>query len=227
MADGLGVPVPKLRVHNFAMSVDGYVAGPDQSIDNPLGVGGTRLHEWVFETRFGHEMMGEDGGEEGVDHEFAVRGDAGVGATIMGRNMFGPIRGRWRDSDWKGWWGDEPPYHHPVFVLTHHPRAPITMPGGTTFNFVTDGIESALAQAFDAAGGLDVRIGGGASTVRQYLRAGLVDEMHLAIVPILLGSGERLFDDVGPDGRDGLACFELVSSPSVAHVCFAASQINR
>ena len=218
--------MPKLRVHNFAMSVDGYVAGPDQGIDNPLGVGGTRLHEWVFETRFGREMIGEDGGSEGVDHQFAIRGDVGVGATIMGRNMFGPIRGSWDDDEWKGWWGDEPPYHHPVFVLTHHPRAPITMNGGTTFNFVTDGIESALAQAFDAAGGEDVRIGGGASTVRQYLRAGLVDEMHLAIVPILLRGGERLFDEL--DGApDGLECVELVCSPAVAHVRFAKSQISR
>jgi dihydrofolate reductase len=212
--------MPKLRVHNFAMSVDGYVAGPHQSLDNPLGVGGTRLHEWVFETRFGREMIGEPGGDEGVDHEFAIRGDAGIGATIMGRNMFGPIRGPWVDDEWTGWWGDDPPYHHPVFVLTHHARPSITMQGGTTFHFVDDGIEAVLARAFDAADGQDVRIGGGASTVRQYLRAGLIDELHLAIVPILLGRGERLFEDLkgGPDGyeRAQLAC-----SPAVAHVRFA------
>jgi dihydrofolate reductase len=223
--------MPKLRVHNFAMSVDGYVAGPHQSIDNPLGVGGRRLHDWVFATRFGREMIGEEGGDEGVDHQFLIRGVVGIGATVMGRNMFGPIRGSWNDDEWKGWWGDEPPYHHPVFVLTHHAREPIPMKGGTTFNFVTDGIESALAQAFDAAGGQDVRLGGGASTVRQYLRAGLLDELHLAIVPILLGGGERLFDDVGPDGLDGapdgLECVEFVSSPAVAHVRFAKSQISK
>ena len=218
--------MPKLRVHNLAMSVDGYVAGPDQSLDNPLGVGGRRLHEWVFETRFGRAMIGEDGGEEGVDQEFAIRGDSGVGATIMGRNMFGPIRGHWDDDEWKGWWGDEPPYHHPVFVLTHHPRAPIAMNGGTTFSFVTDGIESALAQAFEAAGGQDVRIGGGASAVQQYLRAGLVDEMHVVIVPILLGCGERLFANLAA-GPEGMECAEFVASPSVAHVRFTRSQISR
>jgi dihydrofolate reductase len=218
--------MPKLRVHNLAMSVDGYVAGPHQSIDDPLGVGGRRLHDWVFETRFGREMIGESGGAEGVDHQFLIRGDVGIGATIMGRNMFGPIRGEWDDDEWKGWWGDEPPYHHPVFVLTHHAREPIPMKGGTTFNFVTDGIESALAEAFDAAGGQDVRLGGGASAVRQYLRAGLLDEMHLAIVPILLRGGERLFDDL--DGApDGLECVEFVGSPAVAHVRFAKSQISR
>jgi dihydrofolate reductase len=223
--------MPKLRVHNFAMSVDGYVAGPHQTIDDPLGVGGRRLHDWVFATRFGREMIGEEGGDEGVDHQFLIRGVVGIGATVMGRNMFGPIRGSWNDDEWKGWWGDEPPYHHPVFVLTHHAREPIPMEGGTTFNFVTDGIESALAQAFDAAGGQDVRLGGGASTVRQYLRAGFLDELHLAIVPILLGGGERLFDDGGPDGLDGapdgLECVEFVSSPAVAHVRFAKSQISK
>jgi dihydrofolate reductase len=218
--------MPKLRVHNFAMSVDGYIAGPHQSIDNPLGVGGRRLHDWVFATRFGREMIGEEGGDEGVDHQFLMRGVVGIGATIMGRNMFGPIRGDWDDDEWKGWWGDEPPYHHPVFVLTHHAREPIPMKGGTTFNFVTDGIESALAQAFDAAGGEDVRLGGGASTVRQYLRSGLVDDIHLAIVPILLRGGERLFDEL--DGApDGLECVEFVSSPVVAHVRFAKSQISK
>jgi dihydrofolate reductase len=181
--------MPKLRVHNLCMSLDGYVAGPDQSPDNPLGVGGTQLHEWVFNTRNGRQMIGEEGGEEGADNDFFALGDAGIGATIMGRNMFGPIRCDWGDEEWKGWWGADPPYHHPVFVLTHHARAPIPMVGGTTFHFVTDGIEAALEQAFAAADGDDVRIGGGASTVQQYLRAGLIDELHVPVVPVLLGRG--------------------------------------
>jgi dihydrofolate reductase len=168
-------------------------------------------------------MLGKDGGTEGVDHDFLVRGDAGVGATIMGRNMFGPIRGAWGGSDWTGWWGDNPPYHHPVFVLTHHPHEPIAMAGGTTFHFVTDGIEAALRRAVDAAGGQDVRLGGGAATVRQYLRAGLVDELHLAVVPILLGRGERLFDDLGA-GPYGYECVELAASPTVAHVRLARTR---
>jgi dihydrofolate reductase len=210
----------KLRVHNLAMSIDGYVAGPDQGPDTPLGVGGTRLHEWAFATRAWNLMQGQDGGDEGVDDEFIVRGDAGVGATIVGRNMFGPVRGPWENDEWRGWWGDTPPYHHPVFVLTHHPRPPITMHGGTTFHFVDDGIETALERAFTAADGADVRIGGGAATVQQYLRAGLIDEMHIAIVPILLGAGERLFDNLGRDPY-GYECVEFVSSPSVAHVRFA------
>ena len=209
--------MPKLRVHNFAMSLDGYVAGPEQSVDNPLGVRGNELHEWVFETRTGRRMMGMDGGADDVDDAFVARGDEGIGATIMGRNMFGPIRGPWGSEEWTGWWGDNPPYHHPVFVLTHHPRPSIVMQGGTTFHFVDDGIEAALSRAFDAADGRDVRIGGGAATVQQYLRAGLVDEMHVAIVPILLGSGERLFDNLD-GGSQAYECVEFVSSPSVAHV---------
>ncbi|HZA79479.1 MAG TPA: dihydrofolate reductase family protein [Acidimicrobiales bacterium] len=212
--------MPKVRVHNLAVSLDGYMAGPDQSLDNPLGVGGTRLHEWVFETRGGRQMMGEEGGTEGIDNDFWARGDVGIGAAIMGRNMFGPIRGPWGDEQWKGWWGDEPPYHHPVFVLTHHPRPPIQMQGGTTFHFVDDGIEAALRRAIEAAGGSDVRIGGGAATIQQYLRAGLIDEMHVAIVPILLGAGERLFDNLG-DAPEGYECVELASSPAVAHVRLA------
>jgi len=209
----------KLRVHNLAMSVDGYTAGPDQSLEDPLGVGGQRLHEWVFETRSGRRMIGESGGTEGVDDRFILEGEDGIGATIMGRNMFGPIRGPWGDSDWTGWWGDEPPYHHPVFVLTHHPRPPIEMQGGTTFHFVDDGIESALEQAVATAAGADVRLGGGASTVQQYLRAGLVDDLHVAIVPVLLGAGERLFDhlDGGPYGYE---CTERVDSGAVTHVRF-------
>jgi dihydrofolate reductase len=212
--------MPKLRVHNFAISLDGYAAGPNQSVDNPLGVGGTGLHEWVFQTRAGCQMLGMEGGGEGLDDEFVAQGDRGIGATVMGRNMFGPIRGPWSDDQWTGWWGDNPPYHHPVFVLTHHPRPSVTMQGGTTFHFVDDGIEVALERAFDAAGGNDVRLGGGVATIQQYLRAGLIDEMHVAIVPVLLGSGERLFDhlDGGPDGYE---CVEFVSSPSVAHVRFS------
>jgi dihydrofolate reductase len=212
--------MPKLRVHNFAISLDGYAAGPDQGIDNPLGVGGSRLHEWVFATRSGQQMLGMDGGNERLDDKFIAQGDVGVGATIMGRNMFGPIRGDREDDAWAGWWGDNPPYHHPVFGLTHHPRAPVTMRGGTTFQFVDNGIETALAWAFEAAGGNDVRLAGGAATVQQYLRAGLVDEMHVAIVPILLGGGERLFDNL-EGGPDGYECVEFVSSPSVAHAGFA------
>jgi len=215
--------MPKLRVHNFSVSLDGYAAGPAQSLDHPLGVRGPELHEWVFETRTGRRMIGEDGGDEGVDDRFIASGDEGIGATVMGRNMFGPIRGLWGDSDWTGWWGDNPPYHHPVFVLTHHPRPPITMAGGTTFHFVDDGIEAALQRAFDAAGGQDVRLGGGVATIQQYLRAGLIDELHLAIVPVLLGGGERLFDhlDGGPEGYE---CVELVASPSVAHVRLARTR---
>jgi dihydrofolate reductase len=209
----------KLRVHNFAISVDGYGAGPLQSLDNPLGVGGPRLHEWVFATRYGRRMIGEEGGDEGIDERFMVSGDTGIGATIMGRNMFGPVRGPWPDYEWKGWWGDDPPYHHPVFVLTRHPRPSLVMQGGTTFNFVTDGIEAALARAVEAAGGADVRLGGGVATIQQYLRARLIDELHLAIVPIFLGSGERLFDglDGGPVGYENV---EMVSSASVTHVRF-------
>jgi dihydrofolate reductase len=208
----------KLRVHNFAVSLDGYGAGSDQSVDNPLGVDGERLHEWMFETRSGRQMIGETGGEEGVNEDFFVRGVTGVGATIMGRNMFGPVRGPWPDDDdWRGWWGDDPPYHHPVFVLTHHVRAPIEMQGGTTFHFVDAGIETALEQAFAAAGGADVRLGGGVSTIQQYLRAELIDELHLAFAPILLGRGERLFENV--DGvSDAYECTEFVCSPAVAHV---------
>jgi dihydrofolate reductase len=214
--------MPKLRVHNLAVSIDGYAAGPDQGVDNPLGVGGQSLHEWVFKTRYGRRMIGEEGGDEGLDERFMAAGDEGIGATIMGRNMFGPIRGSWPDDEWKGWWGDNPPYHHQVFVLTHHPRASIPMEGGTTFHFVTDGIESALGRAFEAADGQDVRLGGGAATIQQYLKAGLIDEMHIAIVPIFLGDGERLFDhlDGGPIGYE---CVELVSSPSVTHARFIRS----
>jgi dihydrofolate reductase len=211
--------MPKLRVRNFAISLDGYGAGPAQGPDNPLGVGGERLHEWIFATRSGRQMFGMEGGDTGIDDQFWSEGQAGFGATIMGRNMFGPIRGPW-DEEWTGWWGEEPPYHHPVFVLTHHPRPPISMQGGTTFHFVDKGIEAALEQAFAAADGRDVCLGGGVATIQQYLRAGLIDEMHLAVVPILLGGGERLFDNL--DGASaGYQVVEFTASPSVAHVRLA------
>ena len=214
----------KVRVHNFSISLDGYGAGTDQGLDHPLGVGGNRLHTWALKTRAGRrQVLGKPGGEEGLDNDFWLRGDEGIGATIMGRNMFGPIRGEWRDDGWKGWWGDEPPYHHPVFVLTHHPHEPIPMDGGTTFHFVTDGIEAALAQAVEAAGGQDVRIGGGVATVQQYLRAGLIDEMHVAIAPVLLGGGERLFDHLA-GGAERYECVELVGSPAVVHARFTRKE---
>ena len=212
-----------LRVHNFSISLDGYGAGPDQTTADPLGVGGERLHEWMFRTRFGCEMIGRPGGAEDRDNDFAVAGVTGIGATLMGRNMFGPIRGNWGDSDWRGWWGEDPPYHHPVFVLTHHPHDPIEMDGGTTFHFVTDGIEAALEQATTAAAGGDVRLGGGAATIQQYLRAGLVDDLHVVVVPILLGGGERLLDGLG-GAVDGYECAEIVASPSVAHVRMVPSR---
>jgi dihydrofolate reductase len=208
----------KLKVCSFAVSIDGFGAGPDQSLENPLGVGGRRLHEWLFATRGGRAMIGEEGGETGIDDDFFARGFAGVGASIMGRNMFGPVRGEWDDDEWKGWWGDNPPYHHPVFVLTHHAHPSITMEGGTVFHFVTDGIEAAYERAVAAANGADIRLNGGVSTVQQYLRAGLVDEMHLAVSPTLLGRGERLLD--GLDGAlDAFDC-EVFSSPRVAHFVF-------
>ena len=182
----------KLRVACFSVSADGYGAGPDQSLENPLGVGGETLHEWFFPTRTFRAMLGQAGGSTGVDDAFAVAGFANVGAWILGRNMFGPVRGPWPDDSWKGWWGPSPPYHVPVFVLTHHARAPLEMEGGTTFHFVTDGIHAALERAKAAAGGKDVRVGGGVATAREYLRAGLVDDIHLAISPVMLGAGEAL-----------------------------------
>lgn len=183
----------KLRVSSFAVSLDGYGAGPSQDLENPLGVGGLALMEWFFPTRTWQHMHGNAGGETGVDDDMAAQGLAGIGAWILGRNMFGPIRGPWPDESWRGWWGEEPPYRTPVFVLTHHPRPPIRMAGGTEFRFVTDGIQSALHQARDTAGDRDIRLGGGVSTIRQYLRAGLIDELHLAVRPVVLGKGEALF----------------------------------
>jgi dihydrofolate reductase len=210
--------MPKLRVHAFSISLDGYGAGPDQELKNPLGIGGLALHEWFFPTRtFQKMVIGRDGGTTGIDDQFAARGFDNIGASILGRNMFGPVRGPWPDDAWKGWWGDNPPFHAPVFVLTHHRRASIAMKGGTTFHFVTDGIEAALRRASDAAEDRDIRLGGGVSTIRQYLSAGLIDEMHLAIAPTLLGSGEALL--AGLDlPKLGYRCTEHVPTPSATHV---------
>ena len=186
----------RLRVQSFGISLDGYSAGPRQSLDHPLGVRGLEMMEWLFHTRMWLKMYGKGPGETGVDNEMAEQGFEGIGAWILGRNMFGPVRGPWPDESWKGWWGEEPPYHCPVFVLTHHARAPLQMKGGTEFRFVTEGIHAALEQAKAAAGGRDVRLGGGVGTVRQYLQARLIDELHLAVRPILLGSGEHLLNDI-------------------------------
>jgi dihydrofolate reductase len=207
----------RLRVNSFAISIDGYGAGPDQSLEHPLGVGGIALHEWVLATRTFRQMFGQDGGSTGVDDDFARRGFDNIGAWILGRNMFGPVRGPWPDESWKGWWGANPPYHVPVFVLTHHPRASIEMEGGTTFHFVTDGIHAALERARQAAQGKDVRLGGGVATIRQYLNAGLVDEMHLAIAPKLLGRGEALLAGIDLQAL-GYRCTEHVGTPHATHV---------
>ncbi|HKX41500.1 MAG TPA: dihydrofolate reductase family protein [Burkholderiaceae bacterium] len=208
----------KLRVNGFAISLDGYGAGPDQSLANPLGVGGKALHEWAFSTRTFQRMFGnETDGVTGVDDDFAARGFHNLGAWILGRNMFGPVRGPWPDESWKGWWGDEPPYHVPVFVLTHHPRESIVMQGGTTFHFVTDGIHAALERAKAAAQGRDIRVGGGVATIRQYLQAGLIDEMHLAIAPVVLGAGERLLDGINLAGL-GYRCTEHAGTAHAMHV---------
>ena len=184
----------RVRVAAFSVSLDGFGAGPEQSLQHPLGKRGTELHSWFFGTKTFKAMFGDGGGSEGVDETFAHRSMDGFGAFILGRNMFGPVRGEWLDDSWKGWWGDNPPYHAPTFVLTHHAREPIVMEGGTTFHFVTDGIHAALERARDAAGARDVKIGGGVSTVRQYLQAGLIDELHFALSPVLLGRGEAMFE---------------------------------
>ena len=185
----------KLRVNSFSVSLDGFAAGPNQDLQNPMGVGAMGLHQWVFPTRSFQAMHagGGDGGETGIDNDFSTAAMDNLGAWILGRNMFGPIRGPWPNDDWKGWWGPNPPYHVPVFVLTHHPRAPLAMEGGTVFHFVTGGIDEALKRAKEAAGAKDVRVGGGAATVRQYLAAGHIDDMHIALSPVMLGRGEALF----------------------------------
>jgi dihydrofolate reductase len=215
----------RLRVNAFGISIDGYGAGPDQALDAPMGVGGMALHEWVFGTKtfqkmsgdFAGPLIGGTAGREGVDDDFAARGFDNLGAWIMGRNMFGPSRGAWPDDGWTGWWGSNPPYHVPVFVLTHHPRPALTMEGGTTFHFVTDGIHAALQRAKEAAQGRDVRLGGGVATIRQYLAAGLIDELHLAIAPVLLGRGEHLLGGIDAI-RLGYRCTEHASTDHATHV---------
>jgi dihydrofolate reductase len=210
----------KVRVAAFSVSLDGYGAGREQSLQSPLGRGGEQLHAWAWPTRTFQAMFGKGDGTTGVDEAFAAASFAGVGAWILGRNMFGPVRGPWPDESWKGWWGDTPPYHTPVFVLTHHARAPLAMAGGTTFHFVTEGIEAALDRAREAAGGGDVRIGGGVATIRQYLRAGLVDEVHLALTPALLGGGEALL--AGIDLRAlGFTVVRHATTPDALHVVLA------
>ena len=207
----------RVRVESYSISLDGYGAGPDQSLDNPLGIGGPDLHQWLFPTRTLQRALFDKDGTTGVDDDFATRGFQNVGAWILGRNMFAPTRGPWTDMSWKGWWGDSPPYHVPVFVLTHHARSPIGMQGGTTFHFVTEGIHEALDRARNAAAGKDVRIGGGANTIRQYLRERLIDELHIAISPVLLGRGEPLFE--GIDLRAlGYECVQSVASEKAAHI---------
>ena len=207
----------KLRVLCFGVSLDGYAAGPNQSLEHPLGVRGPELMEWVFHTRQWRTMYGQGDAETGIDNELAEQGFAGIGAWILGRNMFGPVRGPWPDDGWKGWWGEEPPYHTPVFVLTHHARAPLAMAGGTEFRFVTEGIHAALQQAKAAANGQDVRLGGGVSTVRQYLSARLIDELQLAVRPVLLGKGEHLWNGIDLDAL-GYECARTVAGERATHV---------
>ena len=216
----------KIRVESFTLSLDGYAAGPDQSLENPLGIGGTALHGWAFPTRtFQTQLFGKEDGETGIDDDFAARGFHNLGAWIMGRNMFGPVRGPWLDESWRGWWGDNPVYHKPVFVLTHHPREPLVMEGGTTFHFITEGIHVALERARAAANGQNVRIGGGASTIQQYLQARLLDELHIAISPVLLGAGERLFEGLHlPDL--GYTCTQHVGSGRATHLVLTRASLG-
>ena len=207
----------RLRVQSFAVSIDGYGAGPNQNLQNPLGVRGPELMEWFFPTRLWRKMQDLGEGETGTDNAVAEQGFAGIGAWILGRNMFGPVRGPWPDESWRGWWGEEPPYHTPVFVLTHYPRAPLKMKGGTEFRFVTEGIHAALEEARAAAGGRDVRLGGGVATVRQYLQARLIDELHLAIRPVLMGSGEPLWQGIDLHAL-GYECARSVAGERATHV---------
>jgi dihydrofolate reductase len=216
-----GVDMSKLRL-TITMSLDGYVGGPDQSMENPLGVGGMELHQWFFPLKEFREMHGEQGGEVNASSAIVEERRTNIGATIMGRNMFGPVRGPWPDESWRGWWGEDPPYRHPVFVLTHHPRDPLEMEGGTTFYFVSDGIESALAQAKDAAGGQDIWLAGGASVINQYTAARLVDEIDISIAPVIMGAGERLFDGVG-HGVVKLKQIRAVDAPGVTHIKYELS----
>ena len=207
----------KVRVAGFTLSIDGFGAGPEQSLADPLGKGGRELHQWMFGTRMFHDMIGKPGGETGIDNDYAQRSMAGFGAFILGRNMFGPIRGDWPDDAWKGWWGDNPPYHAPTWILTHHPRESIVMEGGTVFHFASDGIDSAMRQARAAAGDLDVKIGGGVSTVRQYLLAGVIDELHYAVSPVVLGQGEAMFAGIDLLAM-GYRVSERATTPKAMHV---------
>ncbi|QNA84855.1 dihydrofolate reductase [Sphingomonas sp. So64.6b] len=207
----------RVRVNSFSISADGFGAGPDQSLDNPLGARGKELHGWAFGTKTFRTMFGEEGGSTGIDESYAARAMDGLGAWILGRNMFGPIRGDWPDDEWKGWWGDTPPYHCPVFVLTHHARPPIEMNGGTVFHFVTGGADEALALAREAAGARDIRVGGGSATIRQYLTTGAIDEMHLAIAPVVLGRGEALFAGIDLPAL-GYAVTEHARGENAAHI---------
>jgi dihydrofolate reductase len=207
----------KVRVAAFSVSIDGFGAGPHQDLSNPLGVRGREFHGWLFNTEVFRKIAGQSGGTRGIDNEFAVRSFENVGAWIMGRNMFGPVRGPWPDDPWKGWWGDNPPFHTPVFVLTHYARPPLSLEGGSTFHFVTDGLESALRQAKQAAGSKDVRIGGGVSVIRQYLSIGRIDEMHLAIAPVFLGQGEPLFPGIDLPGL-GFTPSTIIPGENATHV---------
>jgi dihydrofolate reductase len=210
----------KVRVGNFSISIDGFGAGPDQDINNPLGVGGTNLHKWFYPTDVFQKMHGGIQGETGKDNDYGVRAFKNLGSVVMGRNMFGPVRGNWPDDNWKGWWGKNPPFHCPVYVLTHHSRESITMEGGTIFHFVTEGIETALDRAKQSANDKDVIIGGGVSTIRQYLMAKLIDEMHIAVSPVILGSGELLFDQIDLI-KLGYKCIENSLSEKAMHVILA------
>lgn len=207
----------KLRVESFTISIDGFGAGPKQDLENPMGIGGKDLHKWAMATKTFQNMFGADNGTIGIDNDFAERGFSNIGAWILGRNMFGPIRGSWHDENWKGWWGDTPPYHVPVFILTNYPRKSIEMAGGTTFHFVTDGIHAALKRAFDSAEGRDVRLGGGVNVIQQYLNEKLIDEMHIAISPILMGSGENLFSNNNLISL-GYKCTDHVSTENATHI---------
>jgi dihydrofolate reductase len=213
----------KVKVAAFSISLDGFGAGPRQDLNNPLGVRGLEMHAWFLNTEVFKKMHGQTGGARGIDNDFAAQSFADVGAWILGRNMFSPVRGPWEGDSWKGWWGDNPPYHTPVFVLTHHARAPLTMEGGTTFHFVTDGLESALRQAKDAAKDKDVRIGGGVSVIRQYLSAGQIDEMHFALSPVLLGEGEALFSGINL-AQLGFTPVRTVCGEGATHVFLARNQ---
>ncbi|MEI9980010.1 MAG: dihydrofolate reductase family protein [Edaphobacter sp.] len=207
----------KVRVAAFSISLDGFGAGPSQDLNNPLGVRGLELHQWFFNTEAFKKMHGQTGGTHGIDNDFGLQSFENIGAWILGRNMFGPVRGPWEGDSWKGWWGDDPPYHKPVFVLTHHARPPLTMEGGTTFHFVTEGPDAALQQAKEAASGKDVRIGGGVSVIRQYLLADQIDEMHLAISPVLLGEGEHLFSGINLH-KLGFAPVRTVPGENATHI---------